>query len=113
MPGASGRKSFFRLVEARLRGLDHGVIALPALVLELEVLDGDRIGVGVQIGQRLILRRPAAEYLIRDDELAGLVEELDDDVLAEVLEGNLASKTAAEVPHLVGPLLEFMIVGDA
>ena len=46
-------------------------------------------------------------------ELAGLVVDLDDDVLAEVLERDFRAEAGAEVPHLVRPLLELGVVGDA
>ena len=58
---------------SRLGGLRHVEVALPALVLELDVLDRDRVRVRVQVRQRLVLRDPAAEDLVRDDDLAGLV----------------------------------------
>src|SRR5262249_28625121 len=69
--------------EASLRRLGHLDIALPAFVLELDVLDRDRVGARVQVRQRLILRYPAAVHLIGQGELAGFVVELDRDVLAE------------------------------
>ena len=50
-----------RLDEGRLGRLRHLVVALPALVLELDVLDRDGVGVGVEVGQRLELRDPAAD----------------------------------------------------
>ena len=56
-------------------------VALPALVLELDVLDGDGVGVGVEIGQRLVFRDPAAIDLVGDRQLAGLVVDLDDESL--------------------------------
>ena len=55
-----------RLGEGRLGRLGHVVVALPALVLELDVLDGDRVGVGVEVGQRLVFRDPAAVDLVGD-----------------------------------------------
>ena len=88
-------------------------VALPALVLELERLDRDGVGVGVEIGQRLEFRHPAAEHLVGDRQLAGLVVDLDDDVLAEVLQRHLGAEPGAEVPDLVGPALELGVVRDA
>ena len=77
------------------------------------MLDGDGVGIGVEIGLRLKLRDPAAKNLVGDRELPGFVVELDDDVFAEVLERNLRAEPGAEVPDLVGPLLEFGVVRDA
>ena len=76
-------------------------------------LDRDGVGVGVEVGQRLVLRDPAAVDLVGERELAGLVVDLDDDVLAEVLQRDLGAEAGAEVPDLVGPLLELGVVGDA
>src|SRR5262249_30306671 len=98
--------------EAWLRRLQDAVVPLPALVLELEVLDRDGVGVRVEVGDRLELRHPAAVDQVGDRRLAGLVEDLDDHVLAEVLQRHLRPQARAEVPDLVGPLLEFGVVGD-
>src|SRR5262245_32771142 len=45
-------------------------VALPALVLQLDDLDRDRVGGRVELGQRLVLRHPAPEQLVRVDLLA-------------------------------------------
>ena len=58
----------------------------PAFVFQLEVLDGYRIGVRVQVRERLILRHPAPEDVVGDHDLAGFVVQLEADVLPEVLE---------------------------
>ena len=55
-----------RLDERRLGGLDHLVVALPAFVLQLQVLDRDRVGVGVEVWQGLELGDPAAIDLVGD-----------------------------------------------
>src|SRR5262249_55089536 len=108
MGGSGGR-----LRERRLDRLDDAVVALPSLVLALDVLDGHRACVGVEGGAGLGVPSPAAEQLVAARERTGLVVELDDDVLAEVLEGDLRAQPGAEVPHLVGPLLELGVVRDA
>src|SRR5262249_31274341 len=64
--------------------LRHRGVPGPALVLQLDVLDGDGVGVGVEIGERLVLRNPAAVHEVGQDLLARLVEDVDDDFLAEV-----------------------------
>ena len=49
-----------RMVSRVLVRLGDGEVVLPTLVLELDVLDGHRVGTGVQVGQRLVLRRPSS-----------------------------------------------------
>src|SRR4029077_14915698 len=46
-------------------------------------------------------------------QLASLVIHFQDNVLAETLERNFRAKTGAEVPDLVRPLLEFLVMRDA
>ncbi len=63
-------------------GLKLGSVArsarslLPALVLKLQVLDRDGVGVGVQVRQRLVLGDPAGEHPVGEVKLAGLVVDL-------------------------------------
>src|SRR5215204_3447270 len=68
-----------------LLGLGHRMVPLPAFVLEFDVLDRNRIGVRIEIGKHLVLGNPAAEDLVGEHELARLVVELEDDVLAKVV----------------------------
>src|SRR5688572_1701182 len=86
-----GRNCPHRLLAGWLREgwfgwLDDVDVALPAFILELDMLDRNRAGVRVKIRQRLKLRYPAAIHLVSERELTGLVVDLDDDVLAEVLQ---------------------------
>src|SRR6185312_14297203 len=99
--------------ERRLGRLGHRCIALPPLVLELQMLDRHGVGIGIEVRRSLVLRHPAAEHLVGDDFLSRLVIDLDDHVLAEVLERDLRSEPCAEIPDLVGPGLEIGVVGDA
>ena len=85
MECVSSRASGARNREARLRGLGNTGVSLPSLVFELYMLDGDRVGVRVEIRKGLILGDPAPVNLIGERELTGFVVELDDDVFAEVL----------------------------
>jgi hypothetical protein len=88
-------------VSDRLLGrLGDAVVALPALVLEFDRLEGDRVGVGVEVGERLVLGDPAAQQLVGERGLAGLVVDLDDDVLAEVLERASAPRPAPKFQTL-------------
>src|SRR5215211_9206184 len=48
------------LGKAGLGGLGDIVVAFPAFVLQLYVLDGDGVGVGIEVGQGLVLGDPAA-----------------------------------------------------
>src|SRR5207302_3356356 len=91
----------------------HRLVALPSLVLEFDVRDGHGVGVRVEIGQGLILGDPATEDVVSDGYLAGLVVDLNNDVLAEILERHFGAEAGAEVPDLVRPLLELGIVGHA
>src|SRR5262245_33728056 len=111
--GESAGTGGLALREARLRRLDHRGVPLEAFRLELEVLDQDGVGVRVQVGERLVLGRPAAKQLVGERELPGLVVDLEDDVLAEVLERHLGAETGAVVPDLVRPRLELGVVRDA
>src|SRR6185503_512157 len=95
---------------ARLRDLQ---IALPSLVLQLQVLDRDGVGVRVEVRQRLNLGDPGAIHLVGDRELTGFVVDLDDDVLAEVVERDLRAEPGSVVPDLVGSLLELRIMSHA
>jgi hypothetical protein len=77
------------------------------------VLDRDRVGVCVQVWNRLIFRHPATEDLVGDRELTCFVVELDDDVFAKVLERDLGSEPRTEVPYFVSPLLKLGVVSNA
>src|SRR5690348_540267 len=105
------------IVEGQLRWLSDSLIPDPALVFELDVLDGHGIRVGIEIGQRLILRHPAPEDVVGDDLLTRFVEDVDQDVLTEVLERYLFAAIpglgVGIVPHLVRPLLELGVMGNA
>ena len=67
----------------------------------------------IQFGQGLVFAHPRPEELVGDGDLPGFVEQLDHDVLTEVLERNLAAQALVDQPDLIGPALEFDIVGDA
>src|SRR5689334_20079622 len=77
--------------KARLARLGHIRVALPTLVLQLDMLDRYGVRVRVEVGQRLVLGHPAAEILQRD----------------------LAAEAGREVPDLVRPLLELEVMGHA
>src|SRR5271170_7544399 len=81
---------------------------VPALILDLEVLDGHRVSVSVQVGQRPVLADPASVDVVADRELARLVEDVEDQVLAEARERHLAAGR-----RIRGPRPEVGIVGDA
>src|SRR5262245_1065925 len=103
--GSPGEDGFTRLFDLR--------IALPALVLELEMLNRDGVRIGIEVGQRLVLGDPAAVNLVGERELARFVVDLENHVLAEVLQADFGAKAGADMPHLVGPAFELEIVCDA
>jgi hypothetical protein len=78
--------------------LDHLEVALPALVFQPDVLNGDGRRVGVRVRQRPEFGDPAAEDLVGRGELPRLIIDLYDDVLAVVLERDLAARDVAPVP---------------
>src|SRR5215207_6408731 len=102
-----------RLVEARLGGLGHVIVALPALELELEGLNRHGARRRVEIGEGDELRRPASIELVGEGELPGLVVDFEHEVLAEVLERYFRAEARPVIPHLVRPLLELDVVGDS
>ena len=53
--------------QRRFCRLSHAGVALPAFVFQLDVLDGDGIGIGIEIGQGLILGNPTSIDLVSDD----------------------------------------------
>ena len=62
--------------ESRLGRFWHFDIPLPALIFELDVLNRDRVRIGVKIGQGLVFRNPASKYLVSEGELPGFVIDL-------------------------------------
>src|SRR6202022_1199330 len=72
--------------------------------------DHHRVTTGVQLGQRLVLRDPAAEDVVGQHLLAPQVVDLDADVLAEA--GQRYGRIALEVVHLVGPFLERRVLAN-
>src|SRR5262249_21519661 len=44
--------------------------------------------------------------------LSSLIIEFKDDVLAEILQRNFRTKACTELPHLIGPFLEFRVVSN-
>src|SRR5215469_10604129 len=74
--------------ERGFRGFSDGKIALPTFVLQLDMLNGYRIGVGIEIREGLVLGDPTAMNVVGNRLLACLVIYLQDDILAEVLQGD-------------------------
>ena len=60
------------------------MVSLPAFILELDLLDGDSTRIGVKVGKYLIFRNPASVNLVGENELSGLVVDLQSEVFAEV-----------------------------
>src|SRR5262245_60350602 len=81
-------------------------IALPAFVLELNVLDRDGTRIGVKIRQCLKLRHPAAIHLVSNYQLSRFVVELNNDVLPKILERYFGAEPGTKFPDFVGPFFE-------
>ena len=77
------------------------------------MLDGDGVGVGIEIRESLEFRDPRAINLVADGKLARFVVDIDNDVFAEVLERDFRAQTRAKVPNFVRPFLELGVVGNA
>src|SRR6266536_2843694 len=52
------------------------MVSLPAFILELDLLDGDGIRIGVKVGKYLIFRYPASVNFVGENELSGLIVDL-------------------------------------
>src|ERR1043166_562786 len=102
-----------RASQGRLLWLDHARVALPAFVLQRELLERDVGRVGIEIAERNIVGRPAAIDLVGVHDLPGFIEQLYDDVLAEVRQRHLRPEAGAQFPNLVGPGFELGIVRHA
>jgi len=74
------------------------------------MLDGDRVGVGVEIRQGLVFGDPAAVDLVGDDQLTSLVINLQVEVFAEISERYFRPKRGAEVPDQTGPVVEVQVL---
>src|SRR5260370_12899391 len=111
---APGQSWLIRLLsglrENGLRRLLYAYIPIPSFVFELDVLDGYRVGVRVEIGERLVFRNPASVDVIRKHQLPSFVVYLQDNGFAEILEGNLGPQARAQVPYFVRPFLDFGVV---
>jgi hypothetical protein len=69
-----GRRGL-RHVKRRFLGLDDRRIAFPTFILKNNERDGDPGIIRIQFGERLVFGNPAAENLVSQHELAGLVVE--------------------------------------
>src|SRR5262245_48438917 len=98
--------ALLRLSESGFAGFRNLDVAFPAFVFQLDVLYQDRIRVRIQVCLSLKLRNPAAVHFVGNGKLTGLVANLDDDVLAEVLERHFGAEARSEIPDLIRPLLE-------
>ena len=77
------------------------------------MLDQHGVGVGVEVSERLKFRNPTPEDLVSNHELSGFVINFKKDIFAKIVERNFRAQTGAEVPNLVRPLFEFLVVGHA
>jgi hypothetical protein len=87
--GLAGRQG-----KGGLRWSLHRRIALPAFIFKCQALNGHGVAVSIELRHCPELRRPAAIDVVGYDPLAGLVVDLQNDVLAEVLRRNIQSVPA-------------------
>src|SRR5437773_12441034 len=89
------------------------MVAFPAFIFQLDVLDSDCIRIGVEIGKYLIFRNPAVVNVVGENELSSLIVELQNDVFPEIFQRNFRAWAGTKLPDFIGPVLEFRIVGNA
>src|SRR5438067_7416407 len=99
--------------EGRFSWLRHTLVALPSLVLQLDVLDSDSIRIGIEVRERLPFRDPAVEHTISNSQLTSFVVNLDSDGLAKVFERDFEAQPCLKVPYLICPLFELGIVSHS
>ena len=56
------------------------MVSFPALILELDLLDGDSTRIGVEVGKYLIFRNPASVNFVGENELPGLIVDLQSEI---------------------------------
>src|SRR5207237_4107454 len=78
-------------------------ISLPAFVFQLDMLDSDRIRVGIQVGQDFVFRNPTTIDLVSEHELSSLIVKLKNNVFAEVFQRNFRTTPRTEAPTLYCP----------
>ena len=76
------------------------------------MLDGDGVGVGIEIRQGLPLRYPTPIDKVSLNLLARLVIKLDGNVLAEIRQRDLRPQNGSQTPDFTGPELESRIESD-
>jgi hypothetical protein len=64
--------------------LSNGHVALPAFVLQNKLFESDISCIRIKVRQGPVFGRPAAVHLIGNHNLAGLVDQLDQDVLSKI-----------------------------
>jgi hypothetical protein len=60
------------------------MISFPALILQLNLLDSDSTRIGVEVGKYLIFRNPASVNFLGENELSGLIVDLQREIFAKV-----------------------------
>src|SRR6266481_2540418 len=75
-----------RVGEGRLTRLGDFDVALPTLIFQFDVLNGDGVGVCVEISERLKFGNPTPIDLVSNHELASLVIDFEEDIFTKILE---------------------------
>src|SRR5438477_8621485 len=89
------------------------MVAFPAFIFQLDVLDSDGIRIGIEVGKYLIFRNPAAVNFVGENELSSLIVELQNDVFPEIFQRNFCAWAGTKLPDVIGPVLEFGIMRNA
>jgi hypothetical protein len=86
------------------------MVSFPTFIFQLDLLNSDSSRIGVEVGKYLIFRNPASVNFVGENELSGLIVDLQSEVFAEVSKGNFCAWAGAKAPDFVGPVFEFRIV---
>src|SRR5438270_2661304 len=105
---ASSRKD---TVRSWLFRLGNRQVALPAFIFKFDVLDSHGCRIGVQIWHCLVLGYPTAVYLVRKNLLSCLIENINENVFAEVSKRTLGTST--ELPHPACPVFKGEVMCQA
>ena len=85
-------------------------VALPAFVLQNDLLDRNISCISIQVGQGCVFGRPAAVHPIARHHLSSLVQKLDLDVLSKILQRHFCTQKRTRVTYQLGPIFELRVM---